>query len=172
MSPGAGFVETKRYHNLKGPFSDWQESLFHLYDPLDYGRQRQEPADPPLCWGDRHLFTAQHQIMDAMLKQENVPYKEFVGPKTGHRYEPQTLQTLLAELTPPCGVSRRPSDVDFVTYTLRFPECKWVHLTGLEHHWQRAEIHAHRSAPDRIEITTHNVRAFRLTAGRLWARRA
>ena len=49
-----------------------------------------------------------------------------------------------------------------MTYTLRFPECKWVRLTGLEHHWQRAEIHARRTAPDHVEIATHNVSAFHL----------
>lgn len=161
MSPGAGFVETKRYHNLKGPFPDWQEALLHLYDPLDYAANGKNL--PILHYvGETDTFYAQHQIMDAMLKQENVPYKEFIGPQTGHRYEPKTLQTLLSELTP---LRREPDapNVDFVTYTLRFPECKWVHLGGLEHHWQRAEIHAHRTAPDRIEITTRNVRAFRIT---------
>ncbi|MCW3095467.1 MAG: hypothetical protein JWL77_1085 [Chthonomonadaceae bacterium] len=161
MSPGAGFVETKRYHNLKGVLPDWQESLLHLYDPLDYAANGK---DLPILHyvGETDTFYAQHQIMDAMLKQENVPYKEFIGPQTGHRYEPKTLQTLLAELTP---LRREPEapNVDFVTYTLRFPECKWVRLTGLEHHWQRAEIHAHRTAPDRIEVTTQNVSAFELT---------
>jgi len=160
MSPGAGFVETKRYHNLKGPFTDWQESLFHLYDPLDYAANGKNL--PILHYvGETDTFYAQHQIMDAMLKQENVPYKEFIGPKTGHRYEPKTLETLLAEFTP---LHREPEapNVDFVTYTLRFPECKWVHLEGLEHHWQRAEIHAHRTGPDHIEITTRNITAFRL----------
>jgi hypothetical protein len=161
MSPGAGFVETKRYHKLTGPLPDWQESLLHLYDPLDYAANGKNL--PILHYvGETDTFYAQHQIMDAMLKQENVPYKEFIGPQTGHRYEPKTLQTLLSELTP---LRRDPEapNVNFVTYTLRFPECKWVRLTGLEHHWQRAEIHAHRTAPDRIEITTQNVSAFELT---------
>ena len=161
ISPGAGFVETKRYHNLKGPFTDWQEALFHLYDPLDYAANGKNL--PILHYvGETDTFYAQHQIMDAMLKQESVSYKEFIGPKTGHRYEPKTLETLLAEFTP---LRREPQapNVDFVTYTLRFPECKWVRLEGLEHHWQRAEIHAHRTTSDHIEITTHNVSAIRLT---------
>jgi hypothetical protein len=160
MSPGAGFVETKRYHNLKGPLPDWQEALLHLYDPLDYAANGKNL--PILHYvGETDTFFAQHQIMDAMLKQENVPYKEFIGPQTGHRYEPKTLQALLSELTPLRRDPEAPT-VDFVTYTLRFPECKWVHLEGLEHHWQRAKIHAHRTASDRIEVTTQNVSAFQL----------
>ncbi len=161
MSPGAGFVETKRYHNLKGPFSDWQESLFHLYDPLDYAANAKNV--PVLAYvGETDSFYAQHQIMYAMLKQEGAGYEAFLGPQTGHRYEPKILQALLSELAP---WRRTPATekVDFVTYTLRFPECKWVHLEGLEHHWQRAEIHARRIDSDHIEITTRNVTAFRLT---------
>ena len=99
MSPGAGFVETKRYHKLTGPLPDWQESLLHLYDPLDYAANGKNL--PILHYvGETDTFYAQHQIMDAMLKQENVPYQEFIGPQTGHRYEPKTLQALLTALTP------------------------------------------------------------------------
>lgn len=160
MSPGAGFVETKRYHNIKEMLPGWQESLLHLYDPLDYAANGKNL--PILHYvGETDTFYAQHQIMDAMLKQENVPYQEFIGPKTGHRYESKTLEALLAAFNP---VRRDPnaSHVDFVTYTLRFADCKWVHLEELEHHWQRAEIHANRPGADRIEVTTHNVRALSL----------
>ena len=54
------------------------------------------------------------------MKQENAPYQDFLGPKTGHAYEKQTLQSLLTAFAP---VRREPDapDVDFVTYTLRWP---------------------------------------------------
>ncbi len=161
MSPGAGFVETKRYHNLPASLPDWQESLLHLYDPLDYAANAKNL--PLLAYvGETDTFYAQHKIMYAMLEQEKAPYEALLGPQTGHRYEPKTLQALLAKLVP----RRREPEaehVDFVTYTLRFSECKWVHLEGLEHHWQRAEIHAIHAAANRIEVTTRNVSAFRLT---------
>ena len=35
ISPGAGFVDTKQYLNLKGTMPDWQEALLHLYDAVD-----------------------------------------------------------------------------------------------------------------------------------------
>ena len=54
-----------------------------------------------------------------------------------------------------------PEKIDFVTYTLRFPECRWVRLEGLEKHWQRAEVHAQRTAAE-VRITTRNVSALRL----------
>ena len=162
MSPGAGFVETKRYHKLTGPLPDWQEALLHLYDPLDYAANAKNL--PLVAYvGETDSFYAQHQIMYEMLKKEGAPYESLLGLQTGHRYEPKMLEVLLKEI----AIWRREPEaekVDFVTYTLRFPECKWVRLEGLEHHWQRAEIHAHRTAPDRIEVTTRNVSAFRLTA--------
>ena len=162
MSPGAGFVETKRYHKLTGPLPDWQEALLHLYDPLDYAANAKNL--PLVAYvGETDNFYAQHQIMYEMLKKEGAPYESLLGLQTGHRYEPKMLEVLLKEI----AIWRREPEaekVDFVTYTLRFPECKWVRMEGLEHHWQRAEIHAHRTAPDRIEVTTRNVSAFRLTA--------
>jgi hypothetical protein len=76
MSPGAGFVETKRYHKLTEPLPDWQNALLHLYDPLDYAANGKNL--PILHYvGETDTFYAQHQIMDAMLKQESVSYKEF-----------------------------------------------------------------------------------------------
>ncbi len=161
LSPGAGFVETKRYHKLTGPLPDWQDALLHLYDPLDYAANAKDLSLIHYV-GETDTFYAQHQIMDAMLKQEGAPYREYVGPQTGHRYEAKALQSLLSDMAP---LRREPDapNVDFVTYTLRFPECKWVHLEGLVQHWQRAEIHARRIAPTQIEVTTKNVHAFRLT---------
>ena len=161
MSPGAGFVETIRYTKTTRTLPDWQTRLLHLYDPIDYAANAKNLPVLPYV-GETDTFHAQHLLMYEALKQENAPYQDFLGPKTGHAYEKQTLQSLLAAFAP---VRREPDapDVDFVTYTLRWPECKWVHLEGLERHWERAEVHARRTAPDHLDVTTRNVSALRLT---------
>ena len=161
MSPGAGFVETVRYTKMTRALSDWQEQLLQLYDPIGYAANAKNLPLLPYV-GETDTFHAQHLLMYAALKQENAPYQDFLGPNTGHAYEKQTLQSLLAAFVP---VRREPEspDVDFVTYTLRWPECKWVHLEGLERHWQRAEVHAKRTSSDRLDMTTQNVSALRLT---------
>ncbi len=160
MSPGAGFVDTKNYQKITEPLPDWQEALLHMYDPVDYAANA---ANLPVFayTGDIDPAIEQHRLMMASLRREQVPFHEYIGPNTPHRYEPATLQAILLEL----AKQRRPASpekIDFVTYTLRFPECRWVRLEGLERHWQRAEVHAQRSASGEIRITTRNVSALRL----------
>jgi predicted esterase len=161
MSPGAGFVDTKNYQKMTALLPAWQEALLHLYDPLDYAANAK---DLPLLHyvGELDPALAQHQLMVAALKKENAPYREFLGPQTPHRYEPKSLQAILAEIAS-CRRVPDASTVDFVTYTLRFPDCKWVHLTGLERHWERSEVHARVLDSNRVEVTTHNVSALTLT---------
>jgi hypothetical protein len=160
MSPGAGFVETVRYQKMTDRLPVWRERLLHLYDPLDYAANA---ANLPLLpyVGELDPAIEQHRFMNAALKQENVPYREFIGPQTPHRYDPATLQSLITSLAP---LKREPDSerVDFITYTLRFPECKWVRIEGLERHWERAEVHARRLAKA-IEVTTKNITALRLS---------
>jgi hypothetical protein len=53
--------------------------------------------------------------------------------------------------------------VHFVTYTLRWPECKWVTVQGLDRHWDRAEVHARVAHEGSVAVTTRNVSALRLS---------
>jgi hypothetical protein len=161
MSPGAGFVGTKSFQKITTPLPAWEEPLLHLYDAVDYAANAANL--PVLAYtGDQDPAIKQHRLMVAAMRQEQVPFKEYVGPMTPHRYEPATRSALMGDLV---GARRRPDArrVDFVTYTLRFPECKWVRIQGLEHHWSRAEVHANFENPRRIEVTTRNVQAIDLT---------
>jgi hypothetical protein len=160
MSPGAGFVDTKNYQKITAALPPWQEALLHLYDPVDYAANA---ANLPLLAyvGDQDPAIAQHQLIYAALRKEGAPFKEYLGPNTPHRYEPKTLQSMLEEMA---KCRRRPdAPVDFITYTLRFSDCRWVRLEGLERHWERAEVHARLAGGNRVEVTTKNVAALRLT---------
>lgn len=171
MSPGAGFVETLRYTKTTDAFADWQHKLLHLYDPVDYADNALNLPLLPYV-GETDTFHDQHEIMYAALKQDKVPYQEFLGPQTGHKYETKALASLLEAMAP---VRRDPDfpTVDLVTYSLRWPECKWVRIEGLEQHWERAEVHAKveqvAGKETNLTITTHNVNTLTLTPGpKLW----
>ncbi|HLK56552.1 MAG TPA: hypothetical protein VKU00_08310 [Chthonomonadaceae bacterium] len=159
ISPGAGFVETKRYKNITEPLPDWQNLLLHFSDPLDYALNAKNLPVLPYV-GELDSFYTQHQLMYAAFKQEGAPYTDFLGIQTPHRYEPKALEALLAALIPVHRQSEAET-VDFVTYTLRFAECKWVKVEGLEQHWLRAEVHARRSQ-EGITLQTRNIAALRL----------
>ncbi len=163
MAPGAGFVETRRYQKITEPFPSWEMSLLHVYDAVDYAANGVNlPVSAYV--GDQDPAIGQHQLMVEALKREQVPFKEFIGPNTQHRYHPESLRQIMKDLETP--VRRWDADrVDFMTYTLRFPQCKWVRIEGLQRHWDRAEVHAqkHAGSPERIEVTTRNISSLRLT---------
>lgn len=159
MSPGAGFTDTINYKGIKDPMPEWQRQLLNLYDPIAYAANA---ADLPVLAyiGDQDPALPQHQQMYAALRKENVPFKEFLGPETPHRYHPMVLQEILTNLA---TVRREPdAPVRFVTYTLRWPDCKWIQLEGLQRHWQRAEVSGQLLATG-TRINTTNISAMRVT---------
>jgi hypothetical protein len=161
VSPGAGFVDTKQYQDITTPFPAWQDALLHLYDPIDYVANA---ANVPVLayMGEKDPKWDQHKLIMSYFAKENVPVREFVGKNTEHKYEPSQLAAILGEISK----AERKADarsVDFVTYSARFPECKWVRIDGLERHWDRAEVHARVSDDGRsIDVRTTNVSALRL----------
>jgi poly(3-hydroxybutyrate) depolymerase len=161
VSPGAGFVDTKRYQNITTPMPAWQESLLHLYDPIDYVANA---ANVPVLayMGDKDPKFDQHKLIMSYFAKEHVPVREFVGKDTEHKYEPSQLAEIVREMS---AMKRDPAatSVDFVTYTTRFGECKWVRIDAVEHHWERAEIHAAVNDSGQVEIRTNNVSALTLT---------
>ena len=58
-----------------------------------------------------------------------------------------------------------PIRVRFTTYTLRYNESFWVHLDGLEQHWERADVDAKMDGLDSITVKTKNVNALTLEFG-------
>ena len=165
ISPGAGFVDTKQYLNLKTQMPPWQEELLHLYDAIGYASNARNV--PMISYvGELDPKLPQYRLMAEALKNENTPFEEIIAANTEHRYEPKSLQAIIEKMAP---LKRHPeSRVDFVTFTLRYPACKWVRLEGLEHQWQRSEVHATMSE-DAIAVSTRNVSALRLSPADLAA---
>jgi poly(3-hydroxybutyrate) depolymerase len=162
VSPGAGFVDTKQYLNIKTPMPASQESLLHLYDPIDYVANA---VDVPVLayMGDKDPKWDQHKLIMSYFAREHAPVREFVGKNTEHKYEPSQLAAILSEMS----TQRRNADarsVEFVTYSLRFPACKWVRIDGLDRHWDRAEVQAQVGANGRsLDVRTTNVSALTLS---------
>ena len=52
-----------------------------------------------------------------------------------------------------------PTTIQFTTWTLRYNECFWVKLDGLEKHWERALVHATLVDDREVKLTTQNVNA-------------
>jgi predicted esterase len=161
ISPGAGFTETRVYQKLGDGMPEWYTRLWRFYDPLGYAANAHTVPLHHYC-GEEDPALVQHRLMTDALMREKAAYHEYIGPKTGHRYDPAKLEELLRGLAP--AVRRAdPDRVQFTTYTLRFADCRWVKLMGLERHLERADIDAQLLNSAHLRVHTRNVTAVTLT---------
>lgn len=159
-TPGAGFVESAIYQNLmeKDPKPTWwEQKLWRLYDStICAGNLRHTPT---LVYSGEH--DRQKRAADMMadhMKKEGLDLPQIIGPDTGHAYHPDSKIQIEEWLTPVVvrGREKLPRQIRFTTYSLRFNECSWMRIDGLEHHWERTQVNADID-DDTISITTGNV---------------
>ncbi|MDB5320185.1 MAG: alpha/beta hydrolase: peptidase or carbohydrate esterase [Phycisphaerales bacterium] len=161
-SPGAGFSEAREFLHIKPEeveaMKPWQKSLWHLYDCTDSAANI--AMLPTVAYAGE--IDGQKQASDMMEKAmaaEGLKMERLIGPKTGHKYEPETRKQLDKRLAEICAIGRNPTPdhIRFTTWTLRYNRMFWVELTGLEKHWERARVDALLTSPDAIEVKTANV---------------
>jgi hypothetical protein len=81
-----------------------------------------------------------------------------IGPKTEHRWHPDSLKESDAFIDAVVAQGRRtPDRVHFVTYTTRYNRCFWLTVDALDQHYERAEVDGTRD-----ELTTRNIAALTL----------
>ena len=98
------------------------------------------------------------------MKKEGLTLVHLIGPNTGHAYHPQTKVELNRRIDKLVQSGRKPvpDHIKFTTWTLRYNQCAWVTIDGLERHWQRAKIAANMTVgdPNGIGVSLENVSAF------------
>ncbi|MFI4875681.1 MAG: prolyl oligopeptidase family serine peptidase, partial [Blastopirellula sp. JB062] len=165
MSPGAGFAETARYQKLKPENfpPSYTQTLWGCYDVPDYVRNLFNL--PVIAYSgeiDKQIQAA--RVMEEAYAAEGRELPHLIGPKTAHKYEPETLKSLLADIKKfrDVGLNRTPTEVSLQTKTLRYPRVHWVEALGLEEHWKDSRIDAQVDWPDSAKIATKNVAALAL----------
>lgn len=165
ISPGAGFAETARYQNLKPENYPpaYAQKLWGCYDVPDYVRNLFN--QPVIAYSgeiDKQIQAA--RVMEEAYAAEGRTLPHLIGPQTAHKYEPETLKKLLAQIKEfrDAGLNRTPSEVSLQTQTLRYPRMHWVEALRLNEHWQDSRIDAKVAWPDSATITTKNVAALAL----------
>jgi dienelactone hydrolase len=163
ISPGAGFVTTHGYvKDLPDKLPPEQEACLHIYDAADYAENAFDVPIVAYAGGKDPQLQAARTI-EARLKELKVPMKLVVAPDLGHQF-PAEWQKKVAEAYGEYtakGSNEYPPRVRFVTYTLKYPDCYWVQMEGLDHHYQRAHVDAERT-DDGFKVKTTNVRILRL----------
>jgi hypothetical protein len=91
-----------------------------------------------------------------------------IGPKTAHAYHPNAVKEIIRRIDAISHIGRNPvpEQVRFTTWTLRYNQCLWLTLEGLEKHWERARVDAEIDrAAQTLKATTKNVSALTLSFG-------
>ena len=170
-APGAGFSETadflKVFQNEAVEPTWYEKKLWHVYDATDYALNLFNC--PTVAYsGEIDKQKQAADMMEKALKAEGMELTHIIGPKTGHSYHPEALKEVARRIDAIAQQGRNPAPdrIRFTTWTLRYNECLWLTLDGMEKHWERARVDAalHRGS-GAIQATTKNVSALTFSFG-------
>jgi len=167
-SPGAGFAETKQYQHMaeSGELATvpwYQKKLWHLYDCPDWAENL--AMCPTIAYaGTLDPQQQSGDIMEKAAAAEGIKLERIYGQDVGHKYEPKAKEELDRRLDAYAAKGRNdlPANVRFTTWSLRYPHMFWVHVEGLEHHWDRGQVEA-EFKDGTIEAKTINIAAIRFS---------
>lgn len=168
VNPGAGFVDVKNYQKLGDKLDTipwWEQKLWNLYDPLACPINLINTTLVAYS-GEEDSQKAAADLMEAALAKEGVKMTHIIGPKTGHKYEPEAKKKVaaLVDAAVAKGRDSAPRRVSFVTHSLKWNKAHWVTIDALEKHWEPARVEADfpRAARSTATVTTMNVSALTL----------
>ncbi len=164
-APGAGFAETPVYAKMfNDPVkpTDYEQKLWHWYNATDYAANL---ANCPVVAysGEIDPQKAAADTMAKAMKEEGLELVHVIGPKTGHKYEPEAKKEVSRRIDELASKGRDPTPekLRFTTWTLRYNRMKWIAIEGLERHWERARVDVEYRG-GLCKATTANVTAFRI----------
>lgn len=163
VSPGAGFAETAQYTKTDpAKVPEYERILWGVYDVPDYVRNLFNTRVIAYSGeNDKQIQAA--RVMEAAYEKEGRKLEHLIGPGVEHKYEPETLKTLLAkieeELKNP--VTARPREkIEIQTRSLRYGKLDGIRIVHSLKNWEDTRVSVQRKA-DTLQISTKNV-------ARLW----
>lgn len=173
-APGAGFAETARYSGILTKRPDlpaYERALWHCYDATDYARNLHHC--PTIAYsGELDKQKQAADVMSQAMAENGLELLHLIGPKTEHKYEPASKEELSRRFDALMAQGRdaTPNRVRFTTWTLRYPEMRWVRIEGLECHWARADIDVEIVSSNFVRVAATNVSQFSLLLPSMVAR--
>ena len=115
--------------------------------------------------GEIDPFFQAHVIMRKAMAAEGLEMVNLISPNTAHVQDPKTWAKQMELIGPLAerGIQPEMPEIRFVTWTLKYPNCHWVTLLKLQHHYARAEFMARRDAQFNVAVSrTQNIDALQL----------
>jgi hypothetical protein len=165
-APGAGFAETAEYLKLgtNEPMPpDYEQKLWRWNDATSYaGNLFNLPIVAYSGELDRQIQAA--NVMAREMKKEGLELVHIIGPKTEHKYHPDSIPEINRRIDSIVAKGRNPvpRHVKFTTYTLRYNQMFWVTVDGLGQHWEKAVVEAEIKDATTVNVKTSNVSALTL----------
>jgi hypothetical protein len=160
LGPGAGFTTTHGYvKGLPEKLPPEQEACLRIYDAVDYAENVYNVPVVAYAGADDDQLQAARNI-EARLKGQGIPpITLLVAPGLRHEFPPEWQKKAEEEYARHAtkGRAEYPKRVRFVTYTLKYPECSWVEILGLERHYERSLVDAEQT-DEGYTIKTSNIR--------------
>lgn len=151
IEAGAGFTDTIVYAKKPSPPAH-ERTAMHIYDAVDYAVNAMNT--PTVGYGGEidPQLRASVNIKEALTAEQLRPNAIFlVGPKTEHRWHPESKKESEAFLTK--NLPRRmPETFQFVTWTPRYGRVWNWRVAALEHTYARGELTGTRS-----DVKTKNI---------------
>ena len=167
-SPGAGFAETAVYAKVFGPGkperTPWEQKLWNWYDATAHAANFR--AVPTLAYtGELDPQRQSSEIMEQAMAREGLKLERYVGPKTEHKYHPETRNAIAARLEAITATPRAKwaDEEHFTTYTLRYSAAGRITIMEQEQPWERSDVHLKFATPTQLNVTTKNVGVFSIS---------
>ena len=173
IGPFAGYVDTHTLSMIEGIAPTWvkvgplpaqQEKTLHMLDSVDYAANiGVVPTIAAIGALDPGFQT--HVTMNEAVAREGLQLTNLISPLAGHSRDPVTFREQMRQInryvTP--GLNHAPSELRFVTWTLKYNHAHWIEILALLEHYARTEIRASAKPDGSVEINTHqNVASFAL----------
>ena len=162
VAPGAGFAETAKYTKTDpANVPSYERDLWGCYDVPAYVTNLFNVRTIAYSGeNDKQIQAA--RVMEEAFAAEGRKLDHRIGPGVEHKFEPKTLEKLLADIgaeVSPAKPHKFPESAYWQSRTLRYAEVAGGQFTvlGLEQHWVDARLTFEKGA-----VKTQNVSALRL----------
>ena len=175
IGPYCGYVDTHRFSETAvpnfvkvGPLPEHQELGLHMLDSVDYAANA-SVVPAIACMGEKDIFFDAHVIMGQAFQREGLPFVNLISPGTGHVIDPVTHAEQMRRISEYVnrGLNRRPKEIRFVTWTLKYSDCHWLQVLALGQHYARAEFNG-KLVEDQLTVDEpRNITRFAIRTDRL-----
>jgi dienelactone hydrolase len=171
VGPGAGFVDYYRYQK-KNPddpaqrLADVPNRTLAIYDTVNYALNA---FNVPVCTygGEEDPQLLASTTMSDAAAVFDVPIKVIIGPKMGHKFDPQSLKEFMSFHLEKSATGRprfgERKEIRFSTHTLRYNECDWISIEEVDAVYEPSTVEAKVNDAGDVEIITSNVAALKLS---------